>query len=122
MLLLHRWARADAGDSEVVVISGEPGIGKSRVQRWRAAGSTLQRNYLAIGKGEAFGLQSDDIDEQCGKEFGPRLRQIRQRFVAKRPGDGAGAGEQACRTWRVEKEADLADQRMSPKYSHAQRR
>jgi hypothetical protein len=30
-LLLRRWARAKAGDGQVVLISGEPGLGKSRV-------------------------------------------------------------------------------------------
>ena len=29
-----------------------------------ATGSALQRDNLTIGKGEAFGLQSDDVDEQ----------------------------------------------------------
>jgi len=30
-LLLRRWARARAGDGQVVLISGEPGLGKSRI-------------------------------------------------------------------------------------------
>jgi class 3 adenylate cyclase len=30
-LLLRRWARAKAGDGQIVAISGEPGIGKSRI-------------------------------------------------------------------------------------------
>src|SRR5262249_31062043 len=30
-LLLRRWARAKASDGQVVLVSGEPGIGKSRI-------------------------------------------------------------------------------------------
>jgi hypothetical protein len=30
-LLLRRWARAKAGDGQVVMVSGEPGLGKSRI-------------------------------------------------------------------------------------------
>jgi AAA ATPase domain len=30
-LLLHRWAQANAGEGQVVLISGEPGLGKSRI-------------------------------------------------------------------------------------------
>jgi predicted ATPase len=37
-LLLRRWARAKAGDGQVVLISGEPGIGKSRITAALAEG------------------------------------------------------------------------------------
>ena len=40
-LLLRRWVRAKAGDGQVVLISGEPGLGKSRIT------AELQERLLA---------------------------------------------------------------------------
>ena len=46
-LLLRRWVRAKAGDGQVVLVSGEPGIGKSRIVA--ALAGRLPRNSHSVG-------------------------------------------------------------------------
>jgi predicted ATPase len=51
-LLLRRWQQAKAGDGCVVLVSGEPGIGKSRIvqallEHLRAEGYTRLRQYCS---------------------------------------------------------------------------
>ena len=47
-LLLHRWSKARAGEGQVVLISGEPGIGKSRIVAHLAQCITEQGRYTRL--------------------------------------------------------------------------
>src|SRR5262249_48380890 len=44
-VLLRRWARAKAGDGQVVLISGEPGFGKSRITQNSNSAFTANRIF-----------------------------------------------------------------------------
>jgi class 3 adenylate cyclase len=81
-LLLRRWARVKAGDNQVVLISGEPGIGKSRIVaslverlrdephlRLRYFCSPYHQNSALYPFIDQLGLAAG-LDDQWGK-FGP---------------------------------------------------
>jgi AAA ATPase domain len=48
-LLLRRWTRAKAGDGQIVLLSGEPGVGKSRIiADWRSGSAPSRISTCAF--------------------------------------------------------------------------
>jgi class 3 adenylate cyclase len=94
-LLLRRWARAKAGDGQVVLISGEPGLGKSGTEephdlRWIAGGHV---------RGDAAINELQHIDRIPFLTLG-RMDRRQDQIILVEPG---AAGFGAGRVGRVER-------------------
>lgn len=67
-LLLERWSRATAGDGQAALLSGEAGIGKSRILR------ELRREIVRDGAVELVQLQC--APDEMDRAFGPFGREL----------------------------------------------
>jgi TolB-like protein len=97
-ILLRRWTRARAGDGQVVLISGEPGIGKSRLtmalqQRIDPAPHTRIRYFCSPHhQDSAFHPVIAQLEHCAGfdrnDDTGTRLDKLAAAFAPNRPVDG----------------------------------
>ena len=83
-LLLRRWARAKAGDGQVVLISGEPGLGKSRLLEGLTEATGKDHIWVAI-RCSPFHTASafHPIIEHLKRVFGWQPEDTAQQHLAK---------------------------------------
>lgn len=97
-LLLDRWAQARAGNGGVVVVSGDPGIGKSR----------LAFELVAKVRGESpVVLRYDCSPQHQNSMLHPILEHLR-RIGRSKPGDGAAAMLGALRSFFLDRSEETS--------------
>ena len=104
-MLMRRWERARQGDGQLVMIVGEPGLGKSRlIEEFHAR---LCRHAAHLGRMELLAASAEHA-AASDRRMGPaalRRRRRAGRAAACGPGKFAGAGQarsggERCRCWR----------------------